>query len=301
MKKVLLTGASGFIGRHVLDCLLNAGYEVWAIYNSHELPERENLHQMKLNLFDSVSVQAFLEQEKFENLIHLAWYTGKKCHSHNSNIDWVSASINLLKSFVEQGGKKVLMAGTVSEYDFSCGYMTEDVTPLNNPSLYGKCKASLYNIAKQYCLQNEVEFKWARVFNLYGPYEKETRLMPYVMTTMLKGEDVKVSPCTKIQDYSHVFDTAAAIVKFFESNVQGAVNMCSGNPIRLKDIVEKIKELTGFSGNILYGAIEANFEEPLVVGNNARLRDEVGFIPKYDLETGLKDTIKWWKDNCNEL
>ena len=303
-KKVLLTGASGFIGRHVLDCLLNKGYEVFAVYNSTKPTEREGLNAVQLDLFDYDTVKAFFAKEKFENLIHLAWFTGKKCHSTNANLDWVCASINLLKCFneqfetddVENLTKKVLMAGTVSEYDFSYGYLTEGLTPLNNPSLYGKCKASLYNMAEQYSIQNGIEFKWARVFNLYGPYEKETRLMPYVMNAMLNGEDVKVSPCTKVQDYSHVFDTAAAIVKFFESDVQGAVNICSGKPIKLKNIVEKIKELTDFKGNILYGAIPAKFEEPFVVGNNARLVNEVGYSAKYDLEEGLKDTIEWWKE-----
>ncbi len=300
-KKVLLTGSSGFIGRQVLDCLLNNGYTVYAVYNSSKPEEKQNLVPIKCDLFDFSAVKKFFEENKIANLIHLAWFTGKKCHSTNLNIDWVSASLNLLKSFGEQdiSNKKALMAGTVSEYDFSYGYLTEDITPLNNPSLYGKCKASLYNIANQYSKQNDIKFKWARIFNLYGPFEKETRLMPYVINTMLAGGDVKVSPCTKIQDYTHVFDTASAICKLFESDVDGAVNICSAKPVKLKDIVEKIKELTNFKGNILYGAIPANFEEPLVVGNNKRLTEEVGFVPKYDLESGLKETINWWKEYKN--
>lgn len=297
MKKILLTGATGFIGRHVTEELLKKGYMVYAVTNSTSLPEAKNLNQIKLNLFDADTVEKFLKENKFENLIHLAWYTGAKCHSSDANLDWTAMSLNLLTSFKEYGGKKVLMAGSVSEYDFSHGYLKEDFTPLTNPSLYGQCKASLYNMSKVFCKQANMDFKWARIFNLYGPYEKKNRLMPAVICSILNNEDVKVSTCTKIQDYLHVFDTASAIVKLFESKVQGAVNISSGTPLKLKVVVEKIAELMNYQGKILYGAIPTSFEDNFVVGCNDKLVKEVGWEQKYSLEQGLKQTIEWWRNN----
>ena len=118
--------------------------------------------------------------------------------------------------------------------------------------------------------------------------------MPSVINSCLKGEDVKVSDCLKFQDYLHVEDTARAIVKVLESDIQGAVNICSGHPVQLRTIVNMIAKLTDFKGNILWGAIPAAFGDDVVVGNNSKLKS-IGFEPSYSLEEGLKQTINWWR------
>ena len=296
-KKVLITGGTGFIGKNVVNELLKRGYEVHSLVYPPFAEEQEGLVQHEMNLLDSEAVKDFFVKNHFENLIHLAWYVGKGCQTSNVNLSWVMASLNLLQQFKNNGGQKVLMTGSVSEYDYRNGYLTEDFSSLNNEYLYGKSKAALYILSKEYSKLNGLDFKWARLFNVYGPNEREQRLMPSVINSCLRGEDVKVSDCLKFQDYLHVEDLAKAIVMLFESKTQGAVNICSGKPVQLRQIVEKIAELTEFKGNILWGAIPTYFEEALVVGNNKRLKQEVGFEPKFSLEEGLKNTINWWKEN----
>lgn len=296
-KKVLITGYSGFIGKAVIDELIDKEYEIVGIYNKNKLPERTRITQVQLDLFDFTKVNDFFSSNNFENLIHLAWYLGPKCHSDNINMQWVYTSLYLFDQFYKNGGRKILCNGTVSEYNFSYGYLSENLTPLTNKSLHGNCKANLFKIVSSFCEKNQIDFKWARVFNLYGPNEKSSRLMPYVINSMLKNEDVKVSDCLKIQDYLHVFDTASGIVDLFESKVNGAVNICSGVPIKLRDIVEKIAEMTSFKGNILWGAIPTSFDDPFIVGNNRKLVEDVGWQQKINLNEGLKLTIDWWKNN----
>ena len=294
MKKVLLTGATGFIGSQVTKELLNRGYEVHAIEHEAKLLPQDSLVVHKLDLLNTKEIYDFFYKKNFENLIHLAWYVGPKCHVSNLNVDWIMSSLHLLKAFHENGGKVFQCNGTVSEYDFSYGYLTENKSPLENLSLHGICKSSFFRIAQQYCKQNNISFKWPRIFNLYGPNEKPQRLMPSVINSCLKGEDVKVSDCLKFQDYLHVEDTARGIVDVFESNLEGAVNICSGQPVQLRRIVNKIAELTNFNGKILWGAIPAAFGDDLVVGNNEKLKS-IGWTPKYSLEEGLKMTIEWWR------
>lgn len=295
-EKVLVTGGTGFIGRNVVDELIKRGYEVHSLVYPPFAPEKDGLVQYEMNLLDKESLEEFFKNHSFENLIHLAWYVGPKCHVHDLNLDWTIATLNLLKFFKASGGKKFLGAGTISEYEYKYGYLVEDQTPTDPQTLYGNSKNAIFNIAKVYCKQNNIDFKWPRIFNLYGPAEKPQRLMPSVINSCLKGEDVKVSDCLKFQDYLHVEDTARGIVDVFEADIHGAVNICSGKPVQLRTIVEKIAELTNFKGNILWGAIPAAFGDDLVCGNNEKLKS-TGWKPKYDLETGLLQTINWWRNN----
>ena len=295
-KRVLITGGTGFIGRNVVNQLIEKGYEVHSLVFPPFAPEQKGLFQYEMNLMDSVAVARFLSENKFENLIHLAWYVGKGCHVHNFNMDWTISTLNLIKLFVEYGGKCFVGAGTISEYEYKYGYLLEDTTPTDPQTLYGNSKNAIFNIAKVYCKQNDCKFKWPRIFNLYGPAEKPARLMPSVINSCLKGEDVKVSDCLKFQDYLHVEDTASGIIAVFESDIDGAVNICSGKPVQLREIVNKIAEYTDFKGQILWGAIPAAFGDDLVVGNNEKLKS-TGWVPKYNLEEGLKQTINWWKEN----
>ena len=300
-KKVLITGGTGFIGRNVVEELIKRGYEVHSLVYPPFAPEQDGLVQYEMNLMDTDAVAKFLKEHHFENLIHLAWYVGPKCHVHELNLDWTLATLNLLKNFKENGGKRFVGAGTISEYEYKYGYFLEDETPTSPKTLYGESKNSIYKIASAYCKQNGIDFKWPRIFNLYGPAEKSQRLMPSVINSCLKGEDVKVSDCLKFQDYLHVKDTAYGIVDVFESEIEGAVNICSGKPVQLRTIVEKIAELTNFKGEILWGAIPAAFGDDVVVGNNEKLKS-IGWSQKYSLEDGLKETIDWWKKhNKGEL
>lgn len=294
MKKVLITGATGFIGSQVTAELLRRGYEIHALVYPSPIPDRPKLVQHEINLLDCKAVESFMADKHFDNLIHLAWYVGPKCHVHDLNMDWLMSSLNLLKCFKEQGGKTFLGAGTCSEYEYKYGYLLEDETPTDPQTLYGNSKNAVYNVAKVFCRQNGIIFKWPRIFNLYGPNEKPQRLMPSVINSCLEGEDVKVSDCLKFQDYLHVEDTARGIVDVFENDVEGAVNICSGQPVQLREIVKKIAELTGFNGNILWGAVPAAFGDDVVVGSNAKLKT-TGWKPQYSLEEGLNKTINWWK------
>mgnify|MGYP000629383053 CR=1 FL=1 len=149
MKKVLITGGTGFIGSQVVVELLRKGYEVHSLVYPPFAPEQPNLVQHEMNLMDDKAVDAFLAENSFDTLIHLAWFTGAKCHSSDVNLDWMRASIALLETFVKHGGKTFLGAGTVSEYDFSKGYLREDITPLTNPSLHGQAKADVTSLSKK--------------------------------------------------------------------------------------------------------------------------------------------------------
>ncbi len=294
VQKVLMTGATGFIGTAVTKELLRRGYEVHALTYEKTDAAFDNYYEYQMDLLNPVAVQSFFATHQFDNLIHLAWYVGPKCHVADVNMDWVVATLNLLKAFQQNGGKVFVGAGTCSEYEYKYGYLLEDDTPTDPKTLYGNGKNAVFNVAKVFCKQNGIAFKWPRIFNLYGPNERPQRLMPSVILSCLKGEDVKVSDCLKFQDYLHVDDTACGIVDVFEKDIEGAVNISSGKPVQLREIVNTIARLTDFKGNILWGAVPAAFGDDVVVGNNDKLKS-TGWRQKYSLEDGLKTTIEWWR------
>lgn len=289
--KVLVTGGSGFIGKYVTQELIQRGYEVHLISrNPASVANAAVVHCV--DIFDQDSLDRLLSREHYENLIHLAWYVGRGCHSSNENIKWLHASLHLLESFQQNGGRVFVGAGTISEYEYKYGYLIEDITPTNPGTLYGETKNSLYKIAKAFSADHGIRFKWPRIFNLYGPGEKLSRLMPSVILNCLNHQDVLVSDCLKYQDYLYVEDTAAGIVDVFESDIDNAVNICSGEPVQLRRIVRTIARLCNYDGEIQWGAVPAAFDNKIVVGDNDRLQT-LGWTQRYSLEDGLERTIHW--------
>ena len=302
MKKVIVTGATGFIGKHSLATLINKGFEVHAITSQTVPIENNGCHWHKANLLDTIQIQELISQVKPTHLLHFAWYAiPGKYWTSEQNFLWVQASLELVRQFRESGGDRVVMAGTCAEYDWQYGYCSEYITP-KNPSLpYSICKKSLQEMLNSYGELVGLSSAWGRIFWLYGSHEYANRLVPSVICSLLKGEIARCSHGNQIRDFLHVQDVADGFVALLDSDVQGCVNIASGKAITIKEIVYKIADIFGKIDLIELGAIPTSSSEaPLVVANVNRLSNEVGWQPKYDLETGILETINWWKNQIDE-
>jgi nucleoside-diphosphate-sugar epimerase len=303
MKKVVVTGAKGFIGRHTLKTLSDRNFEIHAIV-SQNIPDinLNNCHWHLANLLDINPIKQLFEQIKPTHLLHFAWcysMPGKYWQAED-NFLWVQASLEMLKQFQAQGGQRVVMSGTCAEYDWNHDYCSEFLTPKNPSSPYGICKNALQEMLQSYAKLTNLSSAWGRIFLPYGPYEYVDRLVPSVICSLLKGEPARCSHGQQMRDFLYVQDVADAFVALLESDVTGPVNIGSGQPMAIKDIVYKIGEQIGQSDLIQLGAIpEATNDTPLLVGDVNRLSQEVGWLPKFDLDTGLKQTIIWWEKQLN--
>ncbi|HEC98964.1 MAG TPA: NAD(P)-dependent oxidoreductase [Proteobacteria bacterium] len=301
MKKILLTGGSGFIGRHSIPFLLDKGYEVHAVFHAKEpnFTQKENLFWHQCNLLNPLEQKQLLSQVRPSHLLHLAWYAvpGQYWMSRE-NFRWVQASLEVIMNFVEQGGLRIVVAGTSAEYDWSYGYCSEKVTPLQPSTPYGTCKNSLHEMVKQFSNQTGLSYAWGRVFFLYGPYEYPERLVASVICSLLKNQDAYCLHGNLIRDFLHVQDVASAFVSLLESNVTGPVNIASGNPTTLKDVVNTIADKLNKKELVRFGESASTLNEPrLLVAEVKRLNSEVGWMASYDLDRGLEQTIDWWKNH----
>ncbi|TRU47938.1 MAG: NAD(P)-dependent oxidoreductase [Microcystis aeruginosa Ma_QC_Ch_20071001_S25] len=303
--KVLITGASGFVGSHVARLLVAEGCEVYALVreSSNRWRIRDILPSMYLRQSDLVAfenVNTYLQEIKPELCIHLAWYAvpGKYLNSQE-NLDSIQASLNLFSQLAELGCKRFVGIGTCFEYDLSLGYLSE--SSLTKPiTLYAATKVALSTILQQFAQITEMEVAWIRLFYQYGPMEDERRLIPGIISSLLRDEVVKTTKGEQIRDFLHIEDVASAIWAVAKSNVSGVVNVGSGQPVTVGQIALELGNLLGKTDLIHLGALPYRPNDPMFIcANNELLRRKTDWTQKYNLTTGLKNTIEWYKDHLD--
>lgn len=302
MKRVLLTGATGFIGRHCLSSLVKRGYEVHAVSSRSITMERKaSILWHQANLLDLPQVAALMDKVQPSHLLHFAWYTvSGKYWTSVENLRWVQASISLLREFAQHGGRRVVMAGSCAEYDWRYGYCSEATTPLAPSTLYGICKHALQLMVSAFSKQAGLSAAWGRIFFLFGPYEHPDRLVAYVIRSLLRAEVARCSHGNQIRDFLYVQDVADAFLALLDSAVFGPINIASGRPVALRELIYKIAAKFKREDLIQLAAVSTPPDEPpLLVADVRRLYDEVGWTSRYDLDTGLEQTIEWWKHESN--
>lgn len=296
MARFLITGASGFIGRSVIVALQQHGdHDIYGVsWGKSKVPLAQGVTWGECNLIDPDAVENMFRSIRPELLIHLAWCADPATYwSDPVNLDWLNATLNIARSFSQNGGKRAIFAGTSAEYDWSDGLpLKEFETQLKPQRLYGSCKLACYWSLKGYCEQIGLSWAWARFFNPFGPYEDSRRLIPKTCLKLLAGEGLKFDAAMSRRDFLHVDDVGAALTALAVSEVQGAVNLASGAPVRVRDVVVSLAQYLGREALVEFSG--ENPREDSVVADVTRLREEVGWSPALGLNERLAQTCAWW-------
>ncbi|NOE20696.1 NAD-dependent epimerase/dehydratase family protein [Ruegeria atlantica] len=287
MARVLLTGATGLIGRATATALTEAGHEVVTL-------GRNPASDITCDLLDPGATTTALDAARASHLVHLAWHDGARDRwTSGANLDWMAATLHLVREFARTGGQRAIGAGSCAEYDWSVPELIE-TSPLRPRTLYGAAKAGagLALCASQQTLG--LSLAWARIFFVYGPDEPPGRLFGDLISNLKAGQPVDCTDGLQERDFLHVDDLARALLRVLESDLTGPVNVASGTATPVRDLIAKVANQMHRPDLIRLGTItRAADDPPRLAADVTRLRDETGFMPQYDITSGVADILRF--------
>jgi nucleoside-diphosphate-sugar epimerase len=296
VKRLLLTGATGFIGSHAAAPLIERGFEVHALARHRPSGAvKPSVTWHEVDLLDPASADAVVRDVAATHLLHLAWYAEHGLFwEAQENLDWVAASLRLLRSFHAAGGRRAVVAGSCAEYDWS-GDCCDGGTPLRPATLYGVAKDALRRVLEAYARSTGLSTAWGRIFFAYGPGEQPTRVVAAVARAVVAGEAVSCSSGRQLRDFLYVEDVASAFAALADSRASGAFDVGSGGAVELRDLLLRLERLAGRTELVRLGAAPERDEPARIVADPSRLRDEIGWSPAHGLDEGLERTLAWWR------
>ena len=269
---VLLTGATGFVGRQVLRALGECGVRVRAVVregtqNKLATPESIEAVVITRDLFVENAEWWADVCKDVDTVIHVAWYAepGKYLLSAR-NLDCLAGTLQLAKGASLAKVRRFIGIGTCFEYDLTGGTLSVE-TPLRPLTPYAGAKAAAFMTLSQWLPQQGVEFAWCRLFYLYGEGEDARRLVPFVRSKLSVGEPAEMTSGNQIRDFIDVREAGKMIVNIALGNEQGPVNICSGIPITVRQLAEQIADEYGRRDLLRLGVRPDNLvDPPCVVG-----------------------------------
>lgn len=269
---ILLTGSTGFVGRQVLRSLgeknmtvriiIRDGADVPADHsaNIENVIRTPDLFNEPVNWWEKAC-------KGVDTIIHVAWYAepGKYLQS-SKNLDCLKGTLAMAQGAIQAGVRKFTGVGTCFEYDLSQGMLSID-TPLKPQTPYAGAKAATYLGLSQCLSAQRIDFVWCRLFYLFGEGEDARRLVPYIRSCLSSGKHAELTSGNQIRDFLDVRDAAGMIVESALGHIQGVVNICSGVPVTVRQLAEKIADEYGRRDLLKFGARQDNqIDPPCVVG-----------------------------------
>lgn len=298
--KILITGANGFLGSHLTKHLLGQHHEICAM-SLHTNRLNSVLNDIKFipcNMDNIIYMKKEICEFGPHAVIHCAWHGGNCYASAQSPQQFrenIPGLVNLMEILKNIGTPKFIGIGSGAEYGNNQDVNLES-TPDAPISLYGACKVMAKIYTETFCNINNITWNWIRPIYTYGPDDVQTRLIPSVILKSIRGNEVLLDECKSIVDYLYISDFVNGVECILNHNINGVFNICSSNAYSIREIIEKIGNLTNNTENIKFGVIpERNEVTMKILGSNENMKLYMGWTPTVSITEGLTKTIEFYK------
>lgn len=304
-KKILVTGATGFIGKNLVESLKEK-FEVYALI----LDEKE---KNVIPQIDYIFWKTFFDREnevktldgkklgKIDTVIHLASYG---VNPKDNDIDkMIESNINLTKDLIlnleRVACKNIIFTGSGFEYGDKGKIKLKEDMELNPFSLYGATKVSAFLIGKKLCESLGINYINLKLFNIFGEYEGSNRLIPQIINNYLEGKELNFTAGNQVRDYLYIKDIIEVYEMILEKNIYNneTYNVCSSEEVTIKEFITKVADTIGINKESLnFGTIPSRKEEALyIVGDNSKLKRDFDWNRKYSYEFGIKNMYDFFQ------
>lgn len=305
-KKVIITGATGFVGANLVRMALEAGAEVDILTRRNSNMWRikdllEDINNNTLDLLDYNETTSIISSIKPDIIYHLATYGGKPNQDDLCRIIQTNfiSTVNLIQACKKVNFELFVNTGSSSEYGIKANPMREYdcPEPINN---YGvsKCAATLY--CQTEAKKEKLPIVTLRLFSPYGNYEESARLIPSVIMACLRGESPRISSPRFVRDFIYIEDVINSYARLINApDISGQIfNVGSGKSHSIGEVANIIIGLTGSRVELLTGREQIWPNEPENwQADISKAKHVLGWKPQYDLDQGLRASIKWFEEN----
>lgn len=294
MKRVLVTGARGFVGRHLTPLLVSSGWDVHAVTTATTPDARDGVTWHRADLLDTNDRERLIESIDASAVVNLAWSSVPPDYwTDPANMRWLAATLELARLFRARGGRRFVGAGSCAEYEWGAHACAERTTPLTGRTLYGATKAACGTVLGAFGTQTGLSVAWARLFFLFGPHDSPKRLVPSLVRDLAAGRPARCTSGRHARDFVHVNAAARALTALLDSDVTGPVNIGTGVAVPVGDVARRVASVLGVPA--LLTVEPGPPHDALVLADITRVREEVGWHPPTDLMSDLDATIEWWR------
>ena len=296
MKTILITGATSFIGLHLLKALLPM-YRILAIIRPDSpkkmlLPLDDNLKVYEIDMHDYDNLKELLRLEKIDCFIHLAWNGTRGAARNDEGIQAKNLKYSqyALESAVKLGVNTFVSAGSQAEYGpwQKKEKLSEIIIP-NPNTAYGKMKLEFYKIASELCKINKIRFLEPRFFSLYGPGDFSGTMIMTILNNMLQNKPCKLTLGIQDWNFLYIDDAVSGLIKLLQNKkTHGIYNFGFGESHLLKFYIEKMYQVTKSSSILNYGAIPYPSTGMVNVNPDVEKLKSIGWKPEVTFEEGIK-------------